>query len=131
MAQLTRLCVAFWLMAAALAQPVAAASEPQDVLQGFYGEGPVNDRRQPGKAPAFAKYAPVLHIFKQARQSYRAGPTVSAIRAPRRPSGFGCPTVLSRAVWCSISAFSLAPTRMTTIDIHIQVIKPITAPSEP
>jgi len=60
-----------------------------------------------------------------------AGPIVSAILAPRPPSGFGAPTVLSRAVWCSISALSLAPSRTTIIDTHIQVIKPIMAPSEP
>ena len=36
-----------------------------------------------------------------------AGPTVSAITAWRWPSGSSdAPTVLSRAVWCSISAFS-------------------------
>ena len=29
-----------------------------------------------------------------------AAPTVSAIRAPRAPSGFGAPVVVSRAVWC-------------------------------
>ena len=60
-----------------------------------------------------------------------AGPIVSAIFAPRLPSGFGAPTVLSRAVWCSISALSLAPSRTTIIDTHIQVIKPMIAPSEP
>ena len=63
--------------------------------------------------------------------AYRLGPTASAIFAPRRPSGFGGPAVLSRAVWCSISAFNLAPTRMTMIESQIHIIKPITAPSEP
>jgi hypothetical protein len=62
---------------------------------------------------------------------HRAGPTVSAIFAPRRPSGFGAPVVLSRAVWCSVSAFSLAPTRMTMIESQIHIMKPMTAPSEP
>jgi hypothetical protein len=51
---------------------------------------------------------------------HRAGPTVSAIFAPRQPSGFGSPTVLSRAVWCSVLAFSLAPIRMTIIESQIR-----------
>jgi hypothetical protein len=37
MAGLRKLGLALLLIAAALAQPVAAASEPQDVLQSFYG----------------------------------------------------------------------------------------------
>jgi len=37
------------------------------------------------------------------------------------------PTVVSLAVWWSISA----PTRTTMPEIQIQVMKPITAPSEP
>jgi len=60
-----------------------------------------------------------------------ARPIELAIFAPRQPSGFGGPTVLSRAVWCSTSALSLAPSRTTIIDTHIQVIKPMMAPSEP
>ena len=36
-------------------------------------------------------------------------PRVSATKAPRSPIGFGSPTVVSRAVWCSISALSTAP----------------------
>jgi hypothetical protein len=39
--------------------------------------------------------------------------------------------VLSCAVWCSVSAFSFAPTRMTMIESHIHVMKPIDAPSDP
>jgi hypothetical protein len=34
---------------------------------------------------------------------------VSAMAAPRAPNGFSPCTVESRAVWCSISAFSSAP----------------------
>lgn len=60
-----------------------------------------------------------------------AAPTESATWAPRAPSGCGCPVVVSRAVWCSISALSSAPSNMTIAEIHIQVIKPITAPSDP
>ena len=59
------------------------------------------------------------------------GPTVSAITAPRWPNGLGAPTVELMAVWCSISAFSLAPTKMTTAESHIHIIMPITAPSAP
>jgi hypothetical protein len=61
----------------------------------------------------------------------RLGPTVSAIFAPRAPNGFGDPSVESRAVWCSVSAFSFAPSRITATESHIQVMKPMTAPSEP
>src|SRR5262245_45419948 len=60
-----------------------------------------------------------------------ASPISSAIRAPRFPSGLGKPSVLSRAVWCSISALISPPSRMIAIEIHIQIMKPITAPSEP
>src|ERR1043166_5019346 len=61
----------------------------------------------------------------------RLDPIVSAIFAPRAPSGFGDPSVESRAVWCSVSAFSFAPSRITATDSHIQVMKPMTAPREP
>lgn len=60
-----------------------------------------------------------------------AAPTVSAMVAPRAPSRFSLPTVVSRAVWCSISAFSSAPRRTTIADIHIHIMVPIAAPSEP
>jgi hypothetical protein len=53
---------------------------------------------------------------------YCAGPIVSAIVAPRVPSGFSRPTVVSRAVWCSISELISAPRRMAIADIHIHVI---------
>jgi len=32
---------------------------------------------------------------------------------------------------CSVSTFSRAPTSITMIESHIQVMKPMTAPSEP
>ena len=57
--------------------------------------------------------------------------TSSAILAPRAPMGRSGPSVVSRAVWCSISASSSAPTSTTVEEIQIQVMKPITAPSEP
>lgn len=57
--------------------------------------------------------------------------TVSAMRACRAPSGFWPPTVVSRTVWCSISAFSSAPSSTTVVESQIQVMKPMAAPSEP
>jgi hypothetical protein len=61
----------------------------------------------------------------------RASPTVSATTAPRAPSGFGRPSVVSFAVWCSVSAFSSAPISTTTAESHIHVTKPIPVPSDP
>ena len=58
-------------------------------------------------------------------------PTVSAMRAPRCPSGFCGLVVESRAVWCSISALISPPSSTIVAEIQIQVMKPITAPSEP
>ena len=60
-----------------------------------------------------------------------AAPTESAIRARRDPSGCGSPTVVSSAVWCSVSAFSCAPIRTIIVEIQIQVMNPMAAPSEP
>jgi len=60
-----------------------------------------------------------------------AAPTVSAMTAPRVPSGLSGPTVESRAVWCSISELSSAPTSTTMVDSHIHIINPTTAPSAP
>src|SRR5688572_31716021 len=53
-----------------------------------------------------------------------AWPTVSAIVAPRAPSGFGDPTVVSRAVWCSISALSSAPNSTAIAESHSHIISP-------
>jgi hypothetical protein len=60
-----------------------------------------------------------------------AGPSESAIFAPRAPIAFGAPVVVSRAVWCSISASSSAPSRTTMAEIHSHVMNPITAPKDP
>ena len=57
--------------------------------------------------------------------------TVSATFALRVPSGSGLPVVVSLAVWCSISAFNSAPSSTMVVEIQIQVMKPMTAPSEP
>ena len=43
---------------------------------------------------------------------FAGAPTVSAMCAPRTPIGFGEPVVVSRAVWCSVSALSSAPSRI-------------------
>ena len=59
------------------------------------------------------------------------GPTVSAMTAPRAPSGLAGPTVESCAVWCSISELSSAPTSITMVESHIHISRPTTAPSAP
>ena len=64
-------------------------------------------------------------------ETVNASPMVSAITAPRSPIGLGAPMVVSRAVWCSISAVSSAPTRTTITENHTQSMKPIIAPSDP
>src|ERR1700730_8605796 len=70
--------------------------------------------------------------FWNAILAYSAGaPTVSAIAAPRPPRGLSPWTVLSFAVWCSISALSSAPNKITIAEIHIHIIGPIAAPSDP
>ena len=58
-------------------------------------------------------------------------PTVSAILAPRAPSGCSAPSVVSLAVWCSSSALISPPSRTIVVESQIQVMKPIAAPSEP
>jgi hypothetical protein len=60
-----------------------------------------------------------------------AAPTVSAMTAPRMPSGFSGPIVESCEVWCSISELSSAPTRTTMAESHIHIMRPTTAPSDP
>jgi hypothetical protein len=60
-----------------------------------------------------------------------AAPTVSAMTAPRTPRSFSGPTVESRAVWCSISELSSAPTKTTIVENHIHIISPTTAPNAP
>ena len=57
--------------------------------------------------------------------SDQAGATVSALLAPRAPSDFSAPVVVSRFVWCSISAFSSAPMSTMVAEIQIHVMKPI------
>jgi hypothetical protein len=76
-----------------------------------------------------ARVASQFHLRRH--MHYCAAPTVSAITAPRAPSGLMWPIVVSRAVWCSISALISAPTR-TAIDVsHNHIIRPMPAPSEP
>src|SRR5258706_1760545 len=70
--------------------------------------------------------APIL-----SQESPQRRGNVSAIRAPLAHIGLGAPAVVSRAVWCSISASSSAPIRMTMAEIQSQVMKPITAPRDP
>ena len=76
--------------------------------------------------------ATVLEIGAELKGSLQvAAPTVSAIWASRVPKGCSGPRVVSASVWCSISALISAPTRTIVVEIQIQVMKPITAPSEP
>ena len=69
-------------------------------------------------------------MFRNRRQS-TGGPIVSATYAPRSPIGKGAPVVVSRAVWCSNSAFSSAPTINAMTEIQVQTMKPINAPNAP
>jgi hypothetical protein len=85
----------------------------------------------PEASPAGSRLPTMSHREPRGSVYARAGPTVSAIFAPRLPSGFSGPVVVSRAVWCSVSAFSLAPIKTTMTESQIQVMKPMTAPSEP
>jgi hypothetical protein len=59
-------------------------------------------------------------------------PIAAASRKRNRQSAHSRdPSVVSRAVWCSISASISAPRRMTMADTQSQVMKPMIAPSEP
>ena len=91
----------------------------------------INIERLPELLGKVVSDVPVLRPTVRSLPLYCADPIVSAIVAPRLPSGFSDPTVVSRAVWCSISELISAPTRMTIADIHIHVIVPIAAPSDP
>src|ERR1700722_8975531 len=51
--------------------------------------------------------------------------------APRTPIGFGEPVVVSKEVWCSISALTSAPSRIAIAEIQIHVMNPTAAPREP
>jgi hypothetical protein len=89
-----------------------------------------------GNPPPFrrqtsARQDALLLISSRCSRYGRPAPTVSAMTAPRTPSGFAGPTVVSCAVWCSISELSSAPTSTTMVESHIHIIKPTTAPSAP
>jgi phospholipid transport system substrate-binding protein len=62
MARLTKICLALLLIAAPLAQPAAAASDPQDVVRSFYGVllGNMREGRVLGESGRLAKLAPVV-----------------------------------------------------------------------
>src|SRR5690606_17768752 len=66
------------------------------------------ERHAPGTAPGQPtfRFAP----GESHGRPYRCcSPTVSATWAPRRPRGLSVTSVVSSAVWCSISALSSAP----------------------
>ena len=62
MARLTKICLALLLIAAPLAQPAAAASDPQDVVRNFYGVllGNMREGRVLGESGRLARLAPVV-----------------------------------------------------------------------
>ena len=62
MARLTKICLALLLIAAPLAQPAAAASDPQDVVRSFYGVllGNMREGRVLGESGRLARLAPVV-----------------------------------------------------------------------
>jgi phospholipid transport system substrate-binding protein len=62
MARLTKICLALLLIAAPLAQPAAAASDPQDVVRSFYGVllGNMREGRVLSESGRLAKLAPVV-----------------------------------------------------------------------
>src|ERR1700726_2861946 len=62
MARLTKICLALLLIAAPLAQPAAAASDPQDVVRSFYGVLLSNMRegRILGESGRLARLVPVV-----------------------------------------------------------------------
>ena len=76
-------------------------------------------------------YATALGASAIGQSGYCAFPTVSAMTAPRVPRDLLPSTVESRTVWCSISEFSCAPNKITMEEIHIHIIIPMPAPSEP
>ena len=57
-----KLCLAFLLMAVQLAQPAAAASDPQEVVRGFYSVllSNMRDGRLLGESGRLARLAPVV-----------------------------------------------------------------------
>jgi hypothetical protein len=127
-----RAVLAFWTCPAVRPRPFRPSPSPFDIAAINLGH-----MRLPlsvsARGPAGA---PRTHPKRSRRRTGRprhvfACPIVSAILAPCAPMGFGAPDVVSRAVWCSISPSSSAPSRITMTDNHIQVIKPNTAPSEP
>ena len=87
--------------------------------QGF--ESPKERQREPGQTPrpkhARKRRRHGVPVVRPVADHARAGPTRSAMVAPRLPIGFSGPVVVSFAVWCSISELSSAPTRM----IHMEM----------
>jgi hypothetical protein len=69
------------------------------------------------------------HGVYSERYDVDGAPTASAIAAVQPPNGFSTPE--SPAIQCSISEFSSPPSRTTIADIHIHIMVPMAAPSEP
>ena len=81
-----------------------------------------SDRGLPGRAHAGCRW----NAYGSAVR-----PSVSATTAPRLPISRCGGSVVSSAVWRSISALSAAPAMMIRTEIHTQNRKPTRAPSEP
>ena len=58
-------------------------------------------------------------------------PVCQPFRRPGFPKVFSGSAVVSAAVWCLISELSSTPNNTTMVDIHIQIINAIAAPSQP
>jgi squalene-hopene/tetraprenyl-beta-curcumene cyclase len=61
----------------------------------------------------------------------RGSPRLSAIVARRRPRGCSSPTVVSRAVWCSSSALTSAPSSTTYAEMKSHISRITIAPKAP
>jgi hypothetical protein len=105
--------------------------EPDARTKSIRGEA-LRPRTNSGGCSVPAEVRPPDDGWRQLEPGHSLGfPTVSAACAPRAPRGAAGPVVVSRAVWCSISASSSAPSKITIDESHIQVMRPITAPTDP
>jgi hypothetical protein len=87
------------------------------------------DPMQAAGDPSDNAELPIESFAKQPGSYIWASPTRSAIIAPLEPRGLEPPSVVSRAVWCSVCALNSPPRRTITAEIHN--MKPTPAPREP
>ena len=87
---------------------------------------------EPERGATVLSADPIVRYYALIPPFLFAGFLIAAIRhQPRSPIGFSGPTVVSIAVWCSISALISAPISTTITENQIQVMKATTAPSDP